>query len=234
MIVICSGMARSGSTWSFNVMKLAMKDSGLETISGYAGEGENVDKFISGNLSPDKSILVKSHAPGPGTLSLVFQGLAKTVRTYRDPRDCVASRVSFQKIPLDQAIAQVASEKPFHDVLKQKGAKLIRYEDMMHDRKTAISEIVDYLGLSLTQSQLDGIDDETNLQASKKKVTEIEKQADSIELAGRRLDRNSLLQSNHISGGGVVGRWRADFNEQEQEMIQSKLGAWATELGYPE
>jgi len=50
MFVCCTGMARSGSTWSFNVCRELLEATGEPLIAGYYGEGEALDDFIHESL----------------------------------------------------------------------------------------------------------------------------------------------------------------------------------------
>lgn len=234
MIAICSGMARSGSTWSFNVMKILLQGAGLKVLSGFVGEHNVVDEYIKENASNEHALLLKSHHPGPGTMALIQKGLAKSVRTYRDPRDCLASRIRFQKISFDEAMTQVLSERAIHEQLASSNTTLfIRYEDMMNDTKTYISRIAEYFGARLSQEHIDLIDKETNMESSKKKISDLQQQQDTPTSKDRQLDSSSLLQSNHIAGG-IIGRWKSDFSERELALIQQKLEPWVLELGYPQ
>src|SRR6476660_8314714 len=97
-LVFCTGMLRSGSTWSFNVCRLMGKViAGRERKPMWSGYlmAEETGAFFNQveNDRPGPTIL-KIHKLTPRGLDLLHSGGAKAVCTFRDPRDCVASMMT--------------------------------------------------------------------------------------------------------------------------------------------
>src|SRR4051794_18506060 len=98
-LVLCTGMMRSGSTWSFNVCRLlaqvAAKQRDLPFWSGYLTL-QNCEKFLTqshGNF-PGPTV-IKAHGIGLMAQRYLRDGKAAAVCTFRDPRDCLVSLIQF-------------------------------------------------------------------------------------------------------------------------------------------
>ncbi len=89
-IVICDGMIRSGSTWSFNVCRLMgdllAKRRGQAHGSAYL-DRNTLDQFlVTQAYVREGPAIVKGHELGPVALDWIHTGRAKAVCTIRDPR----------------------------------------------------------------------------------------------------------------------------------------------------
>jgi hypothetical protein len=93
VIVIVSGMPRSGSTWSYNVCRQILDQAGmpLDPATGLYGDGDEVDEIVARGPMPGAALLVKCHIPGRRTVAAMKAGRVRNIYTYRDPRDAVAS-----------------------------------------------------------------------------------------------------------------------------------------------
>jgi hypothetical protein len=84
MIVIIAGMYRSGSTFSFNIVRESL-DGEVDVISD---NSVPADRLLQ---SPGRHLLVKAHLPDPALMELIADGRAKCICTYRKPEEAVAS-----------------------------------------------------------------------------------------------------------------------------------------------
>src|ERR1044071_4352147 len=94
-LILCTGMMRSGSTWSFNVCRLlaqvAARQEGLPFWSGYLTL-EQCEQFLTqsdGNF-PGPTV-IKAHGIGTVAQRYLKNGQAQAICTFRDPRDSVVS-----------------------------------------------------------------------------------------------------------------------------------------------
>src|SRR5947207_933644 len=111
-LVLCTGILRSGSTWSFNVCRLMAKVvAGRENLPLWTGYmlPEKSEAFFErcGDAQPGPTV-IKAHSLGPRGMELLRTRRAKAVCTYRDPRDCVASMMTFSNQPFQQAMDAIA------------------------------------------------------------------------------------------------------------------------------
>src|SRR5579871_5554944 len=88
MLVLCTGMNRSGSTWSYNVVRQLLTRQGGTVGGGYVNEvGE---ALLRGGQRFDH-LVFKTHGPDDYGRVLIKQRLCRTIYTYREPLDAVLS-----------------------------------------------------------------------------------------------------------------------------------------------
>src|SRR5258708_6354288 len=91
MIVLLTGMFRSGSTWAFNVAKslLSREVPVAALIAGtYAND---VGAAIAELDEHIQHFLIKTHMPDRVGHMLIKHRMTPTICTYRDPLDCIVS-----------------------------------------------------------------------------------------------------------------------------------------------
>jgi hypothetical protein len=93
MIVIFTGMDRSGSTWSYNVGRelLSRVWSVFDPESGLHLDAAEIDALVERGPVGDAPLVLKCHIPGPATVAAIRAGRVVNIYTYRDPRDATAS-----------------------------------------------------------------------------------------------------------------------------------------------
>jgi len=238
-LVLCTGMLRSGSTWSFNVCRLMAK-----VIAGREGRPmaatyltrEPCEKFLATQLGrcPGPTVL-KVHEPGPLALNALRTGAARGVSTYRDPRDCVASMMTFTGRSFDQAARSISAALDLLEASAAAGNTLfIRYEDMLRDRAAHVAQIAAFLGLSLDAKILSRIDQLTSLPATQRICEDLKQRpADKLlrSTDDHRVDPETWLHDNHIQSGRP-GRWRDELTPAQASALQQEFGTRLSRMGY--
>jgi hypothetical protein len=229
-IIICDGVIRSGSTWSYNVCRILgqLVAARRSQRCGMACLGhQSLDRFLQNDVLLAKGpVVIKSHEIGPIALQWIGDGRAKAVCTFRDPRDCVASDIPFWGQGFEASVQRVvASLKALAASYHAEGQTLfVRYEEMMQDRRSQIRRIAEYLQIPISDTEVASIDDQTNIDATQKICQGIAQQPTSKTdpvLGNHRRDRLTLLHDNHI-GSAKAGRWRDDLTV-EQAVFLTKL-----------
>jgi len=238
-IIICDGVIRSGSTWSFNVCRLLgqlLAERRCETpISQYLDE-QQLDQFLRAEAYLCKGpAIIKGHVTGPLALEWIRTGRAKAVCTFRDPRDCVASDLAFfaggfniSVNRVNTSLASLASYLDFGRTL------FVRYEDMMEDRPNQIRRIAAHLNVAIDQKVLERIDDQTNIHSARKIARQLASRADDqidVVLNSHRRDIKTLLHDNHI-GTGKVGKWKHDLTDEQGQYLTRLFRRSLITLGY--
>lgn len=236
MLVCCSGMARSGSTWSYNVSRRIAEATGMPTVAGFYGEGDALDAYIQDrNLTEFPGhVVLKLHQPGPLLLELILQGAARNIYTIRDPRDCLCSRMTFENKAFDDSLLGVVGNLLMYNCYETgDGTLFVMYEAMMADSRTQIARIIDYLGVSLDADQIAAIDADAGLDHSRGVLRDLEAGgiAAAREIAGRMVDPRTCLQTGHIGHGGT-GRWRDELSEAENLTAMAVLRDWLVRFEY--
>jgi hypothetical protein len=237
--VICNGVIRSGSTWSFNVCRLLMELRAWrrgETVQAGYLDARDLEEFLRGEAFYRQGAAVyKSHGNGPLASHWIRTGKAKAVCTFRDPRDCVASDIEFMGLGFDASLRRVAQSLRLLDSYQDFGRTLfIRYEEMMEDRPAAIQVIAAHLYVRLHQKDLERIDEQTNISSSRKRCSEIsslrDDQVQPVEGTHRR-HLTTLLHDNHI-GTAKVGRWKQDLTDAQGRQLTHLFANTLLNLGY--
>src|SRR5207248_4046517 len=118
---------------------------------------------------PPGPTVLKAHSIGPLALEALRAGRAKGICTFRDPRDCVASMMTFAHQAFEQALSSIAGGLQLLEQYGRAGNTLfIRYEEMMRDRETHVRKIANFLGVALDAELLSRIDEQTSADASKR------------------------------------------------------------------
>ena len=89
MVVVVAGMPRSGSTWSFNVARVALSSKG-SALRLMAADSlpEDVGMFIGHHA---RHLILKSHFPDAPVLNLLKTVAAKGIATLRDSAEASRS-----------------------------------------------------------------------------------------------------------------------------------------------
>ena len=203
MVVICNGMPRSASTWAFNVVLGLCRatDPSSEVYSGY---DENVERFFASTPPTAVHVVVKCHGLDPYGRTLVRSGAAKTIYTWRDPADVVASCMAMFGYDFERAFAAVESSFVLCDFLRRAGTALIMaYGEITTTPVEAVARIMDYLGLEPNESVAAGIAEENSFERTKAKADQLSHRNDTeLMWAGDvAYDSETLLHPGHIRDG---------------------------------
>jgi hypothetical protein len=240
MLIFCSGMPRSASTWAYNVCRLLLSQNPSRSlVAGFVGEWEDVDDYLKKELtvtSTTRNILLKTHVPGPLSVGLIQSQKAKHLYTYRDPRDSLCSYLAFEGGNFENVLeGNIRNLQRLNWYELNSQTLFIRYENMRCDTLQEIRRIANYLGLSLSEEVYQHIAEQTSLEASRKVMKDISKaETDQVFQEGTHtIDRVTLLHDNHISKArGKTGRWQDEFSVDQKLKANVALEPWLIDLGY--
>src|ERR1041385_6678841 len=205
MVILCDGMGRSGSTWSFNVAVQLLRsyDSNRKTF-GFYNEKPAV---LAAAVRPRSSnLVVKSHALDPISYELCCTGRIKAIYTWRNPYDVVVSCTRMFGSTVEHWVATLQRWLQlwsFH--LRTGSACIVPYESIVKEPWAAIGRIAAYLGLSLEPDCLEKIGQEVSFEAVKRfsqHVNEL-KPPRLIQSGEYVFDRETLLHKDHIRDGRI-------------------------------
>lgn len=237
-LCICNGVIRSGSTWSFNVCRLLLQELGRQRNQPSGScylEAANLEAFISQHWdkAPGPTI-IKAHQVGPLAYAAIRSGEARAVCTFRDPRDCIASDLVFMRHSIEAAVQRVVLSLEFLRYFQTTDyILLVRYEQMMTDRRRQIRRIADHLGVQIDHQTLDNIDAQTNLQAARNICDQLRagKSARMLNIASHRVDAATHVHENHIDSA-AVGRWKTELSASQGRWLTEFFASWLLNLGY--
>jgi hypothetical protein len=139
VIVIVAGMQRSGSTFSYNVVReLLDARGGVSTSSS-----NSINDVLSESDGPINAI-VKSHSPDALINALLNKRGIPCVCTVRKPEDAIASWMNVFGFSLEDSVATYEQWLSWHQKM-HKNMLNIKYEDIDRYPWLAIRKISKYL-----------------------------------------------------------------------------------------
>ena len=230
MIILCTGMMRSGSTWSYNVALNIIRLSNEVIHCGYVASDKLLDSI---EKTPDDAVgIFKCHDPNDTIIQKIKNGEYKNIIMIRHPLDCIASRQSFAaREPLLKSVAWI--QKNVDSVYKMMGgvpSLVIRYEEMIVSPLTHIRLIAAYLGYELSEEIVRVIHINTNIEATKAFCSTIKEGKGVIKENDHLIDLVTALHHNHI-GNCEVGKWVRELGDRG-EILKSHLVNEIKFLGY--
>jgi hypothetical protein len=228
MLILCNGMPRSASTWSFNVVTgLLRRSSPAQAVQG--GYDEDVARFLRGIDWNTTHAVLKCHSLDPVGHTLAHTGAAKVVYTWRDLADATVSYMRMFGNDFEHALDVMSTSLQLYRFHLESGnAVILGYDDIMSRTTDAIELIARYLGIDAGPGLIAQVNDETSLERVREKVGEL-----ASDGARRRLirhentmyDPETLLNVNHIRDGSS-GYGRALLSPEQLLRIDDLMRKW--------
>jgi Sulfotransferase domain len=226
MLVLCNGMPRSASTWSFNVALELLRRTGAGSVHG--DYDENAARFLK-SAPPVSHLILKSHLTDPVAVTLAQVGAASVIYTWRNVADAVVSFMRMFEVEFDRAYAVIAESLDLYRRHRRSGSALIlSYRDITDDHLNSVRRVADFLRLDASAAVIAEVDRLTALENVRRKVQEV----GSLENGHRLLRRDktpydpeTLLNVNHILDGGTgYGRKALNASQLRQldDLVEEK------------
>lgn len=235
-IVLCAGMPRSASTWSFNVCRHLLRDArGPAGVhSGYFGEGKEVEAYVA-TLPADPAHLIKSHHPTAAVVRTVAAGGGGVVFTIRNPMQAAASMRTFFGSSLPAAIDGVLGSLSVALACRHVAPTLfLAYSDVIQTPSEAtrrIAAFLDRLGAFGAGGPSDAAVAATVAATRAEAMAAL---SGSAAFAGRadlrpaghsRYDPETLLHVGHVARGTDFD-WEATLGEDEASQCRHAFAPW--------
>jgi len=239
-IVLCSGMVRSASTWSYNACRQILAGDPWPTVAGYFGEETEVDRVIASTDLTANNLLIKAHMPSEVTHTAIAQGIIKNIFTYRDPRDSLCSRITFEQREIQafehfyHALSLVRANLRLVDRYRSSNTSLfVAFDRIMSTPGAEIARIANYLDRELTADRCADIAQAIGIDRAQQVVSNLDQRTadETFHTANRTIERTTLLQTGHINGA-KTGRWHDDLTPEQQLTASLVLRSWLIGLGY--
>lgn len=209
MLILCTGMYRSGSTWSYNVCRTLMEAA---STSVYCKYSENIEESLTGPATKYDHVVLKCHA-----VDIIGRGLIKhascwSVYTFRDPMDAIWSGMDAFKESFDKALKNVVDSLKFLEFQAQTDdAHFIWYNDITDRPVERILMIADYLGVEPTPRLIKRMADEYDRERLKEKTERIGKVKNEMgeyvddPTATAIYDKKTLFNKGHVRVNNTSG-----------------------------
>jgi hypothetical protein len=227
MLVLCNGMPRSASTWSFNVAIELLRRAAAAPVHG--GYDENAARFLKTAPQTASHLVLKSHLIDPVALTLARVGAASIIYTWREVADAVVSFMRMFEVDFDRAYAVIAESLELYRRHRRSGnALILSYPEITADHSNSVRRVADFLRLDANAAVIAEVDRLTVLDNVRRKVQEV----GSLENGHRLLRRDktpydpeTLLNVNHIrDGGSGYGRKALTTSQMRQldDLVEEK------------
>lgn len=154
MLVLCTGMIRSGSTWSYNVVRQLLARSATHVHATYSDSPTEV--LQQHGLDADH-VVVKCHDPDQAGRVLIKQRLCRTIYTYRDPLECLASGADVG-MAFTPTLARLKASLELFEFQQAAGdVHVVWYDEIVGRPRDRVRAIADYLQLGASDEDVDGV-----------------------------------------------------------------------------
>jgi|SRR5579872_2235851 len=205
MVVLCDGMIRSGSTWSFNVaLKLVQSCWPHRKTCGFYSDNPAV--LLAAVRPRDSHLIIKSHSLDRSAYELCRAGSIKAIYTWRDPYDVIVSATRMFGYSLDSSIGALRNALQVWSFHRATGsACIISYESIVQTPVASVDSIADYLGMHIQPEQARQIAEAMAAERLKSYVKQIDgfERSRIVRKDGYVYDRQTLLHQNHIRDGRI-------------------------------
>ena len=262
MLVVCSGMYKSGSTLQYNVAREVLSTDSKFENHGFASSGDlnrNQDELIRWR-DDSRWHLIKSHDLLPKAVSENADGVY-TLYTYRDLRDVAASTIRHFQKTHQETISLLQHAIEVHDAAKNQGHFLEqRYEWSMQHPAQMVEQVFEFFGHEGNQQTFEKIAQSHSLGQTQRVAGQVKNYMRMRALARRmirtvgmenrseRLIRKvlpgftwtgayhptHLVHPGHIDpvNPGGSGKWKQQLDPELIEVIESRFEPWLRKHNY--
>ena len=203
MLVLCNGMPRSASTWSYNVAMALLRCTAVEVCGDY---DENLHRFLCGLPASCVHAVLKCHSLDAAGLGLAQLQAAKVVYTWRDLADATASFMTMFDVDFEHTVALMSNSLDLYRRHRRNGALILSYEAITQQPTESVAAVASYLNVAVRQEQVAEIAEANSFGRMRQRVKEI-----SMLDYGERLvrhdrtsyDPDTLLHIDHIRDGST-------------------------------
>jgi len=228
----CLGMYSSGSTWVFNAIRSVGNAlfPGEPHIGVYA---ESVDQLPPGWSQSDRFI-VKSHHPDEVATALLRQHADRIWISIRDPRDSVASALTYMYPDFASALTAVTrSALHCERFVGDPRCVLLRYEDAYIDDPATFDRFAAALSRTLSPEDRGRLFRQTRRTAIEAMIQQLDPNETVDDgFPGHRVHMETQWHTHHVNRTGEVGRWRRTLDAAQAMEVQRRLRSWMARFGY--
>jgi hypothetical protein len=146
VLVLFTGMPRSGSTWAYNVARVLLLARQQTVFGEYR---DDIASATAANPAADHH-LIKCHTPDEAGRAHIAGQTCKTICTYRNPLECIASHIEVFGAPFEEALAEIRDGVAllrFQAALP--GVLFVGYEAIVAQPSAVVAAIAGYLDCPL-------------------------------------------------------------------------------------
>jgi len=248
-VIWVAGMPRSGSMWTFNVVRALARHAGYRVLPDNVllSDGQWVDyanREIAANKDPQTVFVMKMHS-----LLHTIMPNNLVITNIRDIRDALLSHMRFMHVDFERALkmSKAAANTADHYISFPEEARMVlRYDVLTEAPAAAVARIAERMGVALDDKAAEDI--AASLSKEKvKRLTDAQDQhyrasvTNQQPFAGELLkradgvpatfDRSTGFQSNHVSDYRD-GAWRDQLSRDQITAMHDVFGPWLQRNGF--
>ena len=240
LVWIC-GIPRTGSMWTYNVVKSLVRKADL-IASPNAAPKLDKDKrrvaaeILDRNIESERGV-IKTHEKIPEALipSSFF------VVTHRDPRDSIMSYMRFQACSFDVALKTYSDSRvaeTYFQSLPREQTIHVHYPTIINEPDTVARTLATALGVTVSEDDINQIVGEYSKHNVRKIIDAAAEnplnEESTVYLQNgdyRVRDLKTGFQTSHVSDY-KDGDWRGLLSGQQKKKMNATLEPWLRHMGY--
>jgi hypothetical protein len=229
----CAGMYASGSTWAYNVMRaIAAAESARSVRARFA----NTMADLAGIDDTGVAHVVKTHDLPDDAAAFLLAQAPRIVVTIRDPRDAVASLMTYQNYPFALALSTIERSARFVTGIAERrpDALLLRYETGFPDEAATVAQIAAAIGMNADAATCARIFAEHRREQVERFIGALDAmpQAQRDTRSGDVFDPETQWHKHHAGRTGQVGRWQTTLQPLHVASVEHAMGPWMKRYDY--
>lgn len=231
-LVVCLGLPRSGSTWTYNVCRrfLALSHSPDELLCQFS------DDFVSPFIDLHDNVracVVKTHNPQLNLRPLLAFTGAPLLISVRDPRDAVVSLMQCFKLPFHEAAGVIAlSAQNIIEISARYPHILLKYESGFTENLSDVRRIRTAIGCPANAAQTQTIHRKLCAASVRSHIAALEQ--DGVFAAGPAMSvwrPDSHWHPGHIVDGRI-GKFRELLSQAQIRRLEQHFATYMGRFGY--
>ena len=222
MIVLCSGMQRSGSTLQYNLARVVVERAGAgcgQTESGTRFKdrppswdelADSSERFVFHCQHDMRRFFVGEveYADGDRIAALGREGRLFLLHIHRDIRDACVSMHRKSGLPVEQLTRRLDSSVDcYWNVQRHVGEPWVlvqRYETVVGDLRAAVAAVADFIQVPCDASRLDEIAAECSVARSEEVIARLRRRLDSHGLGTAASENLGVNRERHFGQFGTT------------------------------
>jgi hypothetical protein len=222
MIVLCNGMPRSASTWSFNVCRRLFQEVRPRDPL-CARYHENVAEVIDPLCGAYSHVVLKCHTLDARGKELCACGQAFAIYTLRDPYDAIASAMTMFNHSFEDALGLIEHSMGLWAFHRGTGrAHIVNYDSIRDTPLEQVSAIATYLGLQASPQVLQPIARDTSMEAIRALACQVAPERGAIRTPRSMYDPQTHIHRNHIRDGRT-GYGKQKLSEEQIRRVRETV-----------
>lgn len=232
MIVLCNGMPRSASTWSFNVCRLLLQEL-RPRATLCARYHENIAQAIDPLCGSYEHVVLKCHTLDQRGREMCRAGVARPVYTHRDPFDAIHSAMAMFQHTFDDALDSIRRSLELFEFHRANGnAHIVEYRAIVRTPKKAIAMLAAYLELEANPEVVGRVAEQTSTQAMMAIAAQVGRERRGVRTPRSIYDPETHVHRDHIRDGRT-GHGRGFFTSEQLRRAGEALAPYIQRVGSP-